>query len=58
MLSNYPAMANIAVRDMSVAKAFYEGTLGLTKLREDPSGRTMYFISLPLYADRSILAVS
>jgi catechol 2,3-dioxygenase-like lactoylglutathione lyase family enzyme len=42
MLSNYPAMANIAVRDMSVAKAFYEGTLGLTKLREDPSGRTMY----------------
>jgi catechol 2,3-dioxygenase-like lactoylglutathione lyase family enzyme len=42
MLSNYPAMANIAVRNIEVARRFYEETLGLTKLREDPSGRTMY----------------
>lgn len=42
MLSDNPAMANIAVRNIEGAKAFYEGTLGLRKLREDPSGRTMY----------------
>ncbi len=35
-------MANIAVKDLGIAKAFYEGVLGLTAIREDPSGRTMY----------------
>jgi catechol 2,3-dioxygenase-like lactoylglutathione lyase family enzyme len=42
MLGNYPAMANIAVKNMEVAKEFYEGILGLSALRVDPSGRTMY----------------
>jgi catechol 2,3-dioxygenase-like lactoylglutathione lyase family enzyme len=42
MLSDSPAMANIAVRDLRIAKTFYEDILGLTVLREDPSGRTMY----------------
>lgn len=42
MLSDNPAMANIAVKDMKIARAFYEGILGLTKLREEPSGRVMY----------------
>jgi catechol 2,3-dioxygenase-like lactoylglutathione lyase family enzyme len=42
MLSDNPAMANIAVKDIDVAREFYENTLGLTKLREYPSGRTMY----------------
>ena len=35
-------MANIAVSDLNISKKFYEDTLGLTILREDPSGRTMY----------------
>ena len=42
MLSNHPAMANIAVKDLAIAKKFYKETLRLTILREDPSGRTMY----------------
>lgn len=42
MLHDYPAMANIAVNDLGIAKNFYENTLGLTVLRIDPSGRTMY----------------
>ena len=42
MLSDNPAMANIAVSDLGTAKKFYEDVLGLTVLREDPSGRTMY----------------
>ena len=42
MLGDKPAMANIAVKDMEIAKGFYEGILGLTKIREDPSGRAMY----------------
>jgi catechol 2,3-dioxygenase-like lactoylglutathione lyase family enzyme len=42
MLSDSPAMANIAVKDLGVAKTFYEDVLGLTVAREDPSGRTMY----------------
>ncbi|MBC7581878.1 VOC family protein [Aeromicrobium sp.] len=35
-------MANIAVKDITSAKEFYERTLGLTAIRIDPSGRTMY----------------
>jgi catechol 2,3-dioxygenase-like lactoylglutathione lyase family enzyme len=42
MLNDYSAMANIAVKDLSTSKKFYENTLGLTVLREEPSGRTMY----------------
>jgi catechol 2,3-dioxygenase-like lactoylglutathione lyase family enzyme len=42
MLGNNPAMPNIAVKDLSVAKKFYEEILGLVVIREDPSGRTMY----------------
>lgn len=42
MLGSKSAMVNIAVNNISVAREFYENTLGLIKLREDPSGRTMY----------------
>ena len=32
MLGQYDAVANIAVKDLEVARQFYEGTLGLTKI--------------------------
>ena len=38
MLEDKTAMATIAVKDMEVAKKFYEGTLGLKKMKDDPSG--------------------
>ena len=38
MLGDKTAMATIAVKDMEAAKKFYEGTLGLAKQKEDPSG--------------------
>lgn len=41
-LGNHSAMTNIAVKNIERARTFYENTLGLTKLREDSSGRTMY----------------
>ncbi len=42
MLSDQPAMANIAVKNIKIARLFYEGVLGLALLREEPSGRIMY----------------
>ena len=38
MLGDKTAVATVAVKDMEVAKKFYEGTLGLTKEKEDPVG--------------------
>lgn len=38
MLGDKTAMATIAVKDMAAAKKFYEDTLGLAKMKEDPSG--------------------
>ncbi len=38
MLGDKQAVATVAVKDMDAAKKFYEGTLGLTKDKEDPSG--------------------
>ncbi len=32
MFGQYNAVANIAVKDLEVARRFYEGTLGLTKI--------------------------
>ena len=32
MLANSNATANVAVKDLAKAKAFYEGTLGLTQV--------------------------
>lgn len=38
MLGDKQAVATIAVKDMDVAKKFYEETLGLTKAGDDPGG--------------------
>ncbi|HXY18016.1 MAG TPA: VOC family protein [Candidatus Nitrosopolaris sp.] len=38
MLGDKTAVATIAVKDMEVAKKFYERTLGLTKSGDDPGG--------------------
>ena len=38
MLGDKTAVATLAVKDMGAAKKFYEGTLGLTKEKEDPMG--------------------
>lgn len=38
MLGDKTAAATIAVKDMDIAKKFYEGTLGLTKAGDDPGG--------------------
>lgn len=38
MLGDKSAAAVVAVKDMNVAKKFYEETLGLKKTKDDPSG--------------------
>ncbi|MFZ0529687.1 MAG: VOC family protein [Propionicimonas sp.] len=38
MLSDYPAMATLAVSDLKRAREFYEGVLGLTPTGEPPDG--------------------
>jgi catechol 2,3-dioxygenase-like lactoylglutathione lyase family enzyme len=38
-LSDFPLQPSIAVSDIQVAAAFYEGKLGLTALRSGPSAR-------------------
>jgi catechol 2,3-dioxygenase-like lactoylglutathione lyase family enzyme len=40
MLSQYTPAATLATSDMSAARNFYEGTLGLTVDREGPDGIT------------------
>ena len=57
MLSNRDAMATIAVKDLAVAKGFYEGKLGLKPTgREDPevltykSGNTVVVVYRSQYA--------
>lgn len=40
MLGNYDAQATLAVRDVDEAKKFYEETLGLEKVSEEPGGIT------------------
>jgi catechol 2,3-dioxygenase-like lactoylglutathione lyase family enzyme len=42
MLNDYPLYATIATRDLARARAFYEGTLGLTVETEDSAGGVMY----------------
>jgi catechol 2,3-dioxygenase-like lactoylglutathione lyase family enzyme len=43
MLGQYNAVANIAVKDLEVARKFYEGTLGLTKI--DAEGKEVIVFS-------------
>jgi catechol-2,3-dioxygenase len=57
MLSNTNAAANLAVRDLNVARRFYEGTLGLTPMRTQDgevivfkSGSTMINVYRSQYA--------
>ena len=57
MLGNREAIANIAVKDLGVARKFYEGTLGLTATHEEPgnavsyrAGRTELLVYLSRYA--------
>ena len=40
MLNEGRVFATIAVRDIDAAEGFYGGVLGLSKVREDPSGIT------------------
>jgi catechol-2,3-dioxygenase len=56
MLQERNAMANVAVRDLDVAKNFYEGTLGLTPVAQDSevivfqSGQSMINVYRSQYA--------
>jgi catechol 2,3-dioxygenase-like lactoylglutathione lyase family enzyme len=38
MLADKPVAASVAVKDITVARAFYEGTLGLTQAMDMPGG--------------------
>lgn len=42
MLADANAMATVAVKDLKTARKFYEGTLGLKRLRADGPGVTTY----------------
>lgn len=42
MLGSLNVHAVLAVKDVAAAKTFYENTLGLTKISEDPAGGVMY----------------
>jgi catechol 2,3-dioxygenase-like lactoylglutathione lyase family enzyme len=42
MLEKIDASANLAVTDMSVARTFYEGTLGLTKIDDEGDELIVY----------------
>ena len=42
MLGDKPVVATIAVKDIDVAKKFYEDTLGLSKASEDDPGGILY----------------
>lgn len=42
MLNDNPVYATIATGDLARARAFYEGTLGLTAEMEDPTGGVIY----------------
>jgi catechol 2,3-dioxygenase-like lactoylglutathione lyase family enzyme len=42
MLSDKNAVACIAVKDMDLAKKFYEGTLGLTQANDSDPGGVLY----------------
>jgi catechol 2,3-dioxygenase-like lactoylglutathione lyase family enzyme len=50
MLGDKQAVATVAVKDMEAARKFYEETLGLTKVGDDPggvrykSGNSMVFV--------------
>jgi catechol 2,3-dioxygenase-like lactoylglutathione lyase family enzyme len=57
MLGDIDAIANLAVKDLAVAKKFYEGTLGLTQLRSEGgevivyrSGKTTFNVYRSTYA--------
>ena len=40
MLSQYNPVATLPTKDLSAARSFYEGTLGLTAERDDMGGST------------------
>jgi catechol 2,3-dioxygenase-like lactoylglutathione lyase family enzyme len=42
MLGNIDASANLAVKDLAVARKFYEGTLGLTKVGAEGNELIVY----------------
>jgi len=42
MLGNIDASANLAVKDLAVARRFYEGTLGLTKVGAEGNDLIVY----------------
>lgn len=42
MLGNIDASANLAVKDLAVARKFYEGTLGLTQVGSEGDGLIVY----------------
>ena len=42
MLNNFDASANLAVKDLAVARKFYEGTLGLTQVGSEGGELVVY----------------
>jgi catechol 2,3-dioxygenase-like lactoylglutathione lyase family enzyme len=42
MLENKDALATVAVKDLPAARKFYEGTLGLKPVHEEPSNAVAY----------------
>jgi len=56
MLSDKDAIATVAVKNLEIAKKFYEGTLGLTKVMENAevltfrSGKSTLFVYRSQYA--------
>ena len=42
MLADRPAVATVAVKDMNVAKRFYEGVLGLTQIASQGEAAVTY----------------
>lgn len=56
MLGNSKVMATLAVSDLDAAKKFYEETLGLTKVDENPGGVTYKSGSTQLFVYPSSFA--
>ena len=53
MLSDKDAIATVAVKNLEIAKKFYEGTLGLTKVMENEEVLAFKTGSSTLFVDRS-----
>ena len=56
MLNDNDAIATVAVKNLEVAKKFYEGTLGLTKIMENEEVLTFETGSSKLFVYRSQFA--